>query len=69
MVYHETESIDHYAISDCKYREDRVIYQIILHFIEDVKTRHGSLVSVVDFSVDKFPSPHTPCVIKVLEYK
>ena len=52
MVYHETESIDHYAISDCKYREDRVIYQIILHFIEDVKTGHGSLVSVVDFSVD-----------------
>lgn len=61
MVNHKTQSIDNHPITTRHHGKNRIIYQIIFHFIENVESRNGSLVSVIHLIFDKL-SFHNPMV-------
>ena len=61
MVNHKTQSIYNHPITTRHHGKNRIIYQIIFHFIENVESRNRSLVSVIHLIFDKL-STHNQTV-------
>ena len=68
MVNHKTQSIDNHSITTRHHGKNRIIYQIIFHFIENVESRNCSLVSVIHLLFDKLPFHNQTVALKYLAF-